>query len=134
MKVETNIKRGKIILLIIIIAILLLDAITTTLVTIRFGVNRLPSGIIRLLITATFMYYIYKGNRWLKNIFVGLLVFGIVSSVMIYNLSILFNPLMLLLLSIYSISAGVLIFSKDVKSIFNGTAKNNQNEINSISK
>ncbi|PAB60988.1 hypothetical protein [Anaeromicrobium sediminis] len=113
---EPNVKRGKIILISIICASLLLDATMTALVTFKFGLHRLPHGIIRFLVTSTFMYYIYTGKRWVKNLFAGLLIYSVISILLSYNTSLLLHPLMLLLLIVHSVSATLLIFSKDVRS------------------
>ena len=115
---DINIKKGRTILLIIICSILLFDGVLTALTTHEFGLQRLSHGILRFLVTATFMYFIYKGKRRIKNIFVGLLLFAIITTLTTCDMSILSNPLMLLLLFVYATSAILLMFSKSVKCFF----------------
>ncbi|MCT4621582.1 MAG: hypothetical protein N4A62_19615 [Marinisporobacter sp.] len=112
---EINLKRGKLILVMIICSILLLDATTTALVTIKFGLHRLSHGIMRFIVTAIFMYFIYKGKRWAKNLFVGLLIYAIIVTLIRYDMTLLLNPLMLLFLAVCSVSAFSLIFSKEIR-------------------
>lgn len=115
---NTNVRRGKTILLVIICAMLLLDAIITTLVTAKFGLQRLPQGIVRFVVTATLMYFVYKGKRMVKNVIVGLLLYSIYSTIKTSNSELISNPLIIILLIVYSVSAVLLVFQKDVRCIF----------------
>lgn len=113
-----NPKRGKTILLIIICIMLLLDVSTTALVTYKFGLNRLPSGIMRFFITSIFMYFIYNGSRLVKNLFVGLLLASVVGTIMSFGMSVFLTPALLLLLIIFIVSGVLLMFSRDVRCLF----------------
>jgi len=124
---KCNPKRGKIIILIIICTMLLLDATSTALVTFKFGLYKLPHGIIRFLVTSTFTYYIYKGKRWAKNLFVGTLLAAVLSLLMNSDKSILLNPFIIFMLSVFSISGILLMFSKDVRYHFEDKAYENTN-------
>lgn len=120
---NTSIRRGRRILLVIICAILLLDAVITTLATAKFGVQRLPQGIVRFLVTATLMYFLYKGKRMVRNVFVCLLLYSIYTTLQTSNLELIANPLIIILLVVYSVSAVLLMFQRDVRGIFEENAQ-----------
>jgi hypothetical protein len=113
--VEIDLRRGKVILIMIICSILILDATITALATIKFGLHRLSHGIMRFVVTAIFMYHIYRGKRWAKNLFVGLLICAIIVTLIRLDMALLLNPLILLFLAVCSVSAFLLMFSKEIR-------------------
>ena len=113
---------GENLVLVIIIAILFMELIVTLPLNLAVAREELPTQAVRLLLTAVFLVFLYKGRkwaRWLLAVFFAIAVITAIAFALVLaatGAGLAFAALLLLLALISLSSAGLLVFSSSVKA------------------